>query len=165
MRILTKRDPAFPALIVLCCTGALHGATLAAQEGTPAAPDAAATATEDAQEESDALEALRARVAKAHGTADRDAPIDRFRAAIRITPAQKSAERIEIDLTAAFLAPDRLRYRVQEQGKDLERGQDSKGMWTRDGDRIVAMDRGEEARQFATDRHAEHAASRLLGLA
>lgn len=89
----------------------------------------------------DALQAVLADVRRAH-LGDRDAaedPLDRFRAALRFKMIAADQASNEIDVSAEFLMPRFLRYRVEEPGEVLERGWDDRGAWSRVGDRVESI--------------------------
>jgi len=117
------------------------------QEEPPPAVKPAVTEPSDAAQDPDpvgdpgALAAVLADVRKAH-LGERDTaekPLDRFRAALRFKLIAADQASNEIDVTAEFLTPRYLRYRVEEPGEVLERGWDDRGAWSRVGDRVESI--------------------------
>ncbi len=122
---------------------------LLALGGAPAqdSPRPAEPQSPSAQESID-LPALIAKVRAAHWPTPRKAPLDRFKALLRNTPARSDQASAEIDLTVSFLAPSLLRYRVDEPGKTLEQGVDEKGVWSLIGKEVQRI-QGKEQRSEA----------------
>jgi hypothetical protein len=87
------------------------------------------------------LKAVLAVIRKSHlGERDTaEAPLDRFRAALRFKLIAADQASNEIDVSAEFLMPRYLRYRVEEPGEVLERGWDDRGAWSRVGDRVESI--------------------------
>ena len=83
------------------------------------------------------------------GSAEGDQePIEQFHATLRVTPVRRDADNVEVDLDASFLAPQLLRYKVEDASATLERGQDQDGCWARTGDRVLKL----QGKDFATER-------------
>lgn len=136
---------------VVLCLGFL-ALPVAAQEGQSPPPPSgtpgsgAPPAEQPTQEpegatDPDALQAVLADVRRAH-LGDRDTaedPLDRFRAALRFKMIAADQASNEIDVSAEFLMPRFLRYRVEEPGEVLERGWDDRGAWSRVGDRVESI--------------------------
>jgi hypothetical protein len=97
------------------------------------------------------IEELIAKVRIAHRPASTDGdqqPIDQFHATLRVTPVRRDADNVEVDLDASFLAPQLLRYKVEDASATLERGQDEEGCWARTDDRVLKL----QGKDFATER-------------
>ncbi|MFO1052345.1 MAG: hypothetical protein U1F36_09040 [Planctomycetota bacterium] len=138
---------------------------LLALGGAPAqdSPRPAEPQSPSAQESID-LPALIAKVRAAHWPTPRKAPLDRFKALLRNTPARSDQASAEIDLTVSFLAPSLLRYRVDEPGKTLEQGVDEKGVWSLIGKEVQRIQGKEQRSEAETARGYVSLAAELLKL-
>lgn len=111
----------------------------------------------------DPVEGLIEQVRAAHRRGE-TGELDRFRAALRVKSVETGQESIEIDITASFIAPRLLRYRVEESGDaDVkERGIDDRGVWVRIGDRVVSASGKDHAKEVELVREQVRLARQLL---
>ncbi len=65
--------------------------------------------------------------------------LDQFSGILRIESRGRDKDSIEIELSAQYLAPRMIRYRVEEEGEIIERGWDGIGAWDRVGDDVHAL--------------------------
>lgn len=84
----------------------------------------------------------------AHHEKKAERKFDRFSGQFSITSLEPGQDRFETRLTAKFLAPRLIRYNLEEAERAIELGQDEKGMWTRNGDKVDAL----TSKEFAKDR-------------
>jgi hypothetical protein len=89
-----------------------------------------------------------ARLDRAHLGGRERPEFDRFRANLRITSLAPDTDNVEIGVTAEFLAPNRIRTRIEETDGIHERGHDDRGPWQRDSRGVFAL----EGRTYAKDR-------------
>ena len=131
-------------------------------EPDPADPASEGRAEPAPAAQDPAFAELVAAVRRAHGGGDREATRS-SEAALRMTTLREDEDSIEIALTAQFLAPRMLRYRVDEASETLERGFDDRGPWALVGDEVVNLSDKDFAEDRAEVRKQVRLARQLLG--
>lgn len=124
----------------------------------PAAPTGVATANREE------LAALIEKVRAAHWARPRADGIDRYKAMLRFTPTRADQSSAEFDLAVTFLAPNLLKYRVDEPGETLEQGHDESGAWSLVGTKVIKLEGKDYREAAATVRQRLALASQLLRL-
>ncbi len=85
------------------------------------------------------------------------AELQQFAGVLRLETLGKDRDSIEIELSAKFMAPRSIRYRIEEEGEIIERGRDRFGVWDRVGDEVRAL----SGREYQQDREQVNRHMRL----
>jgi hypothetical protein len=123
-----------------------------------------ATPTTAATPEHEELAALIEKVRAAHWAHPRANGIDRYKAMLRFTPTRADQSSAEFDLAVTFLAPNLLKYRVDEPGETLKQGHDESGAWSLVGTKVIKLEGKDYREAAATVRQRLALASQLLRL-
>lgn len=140
---------------------------LGAQDATPSTPATTPAERASTQAQSSALPDLAALIEKvraAHLVRPRERAIDRYKAMLRFTPTRADQSSAEFDLAVTFLAPNLLKYRVDEPGETLEQGHDESGAWSLVGTKVIKLEGKDYREAAATVRQRLSLASQLLRL-
>ncbi|MHC5062485.1 MAG: hypothetical protein ACYTG5_00765 [Planctomycetota bacterium] len=103
---------------------------------------AALTSVIPAQEEtgpSDAVAELAKKLDDSHRPGAAAQELHQFSGILRIETRGRDQDSIEIELSAQYMAPRMIRYRVEEEGEIIERGWDGIGAWDRVGEDVHAL--------------------------